>query len=98
MFVIANFLVALAQILSAIFTIFWWLLLIRVLISWVNPDPFNVFVQFLYRITEPVLVPIRRFLPMMGPVDLSPLVAFFLIIFLRTFLIQTILDLAYSLR
>ena len=39
------------------------IIIIRALISWVNPDPFNPIVRFLYRATEPVLRPIRRKLP-----------------------------------
>ena len=47
-------------------TVFYWLILIRAIISWVNPDPLNSVVQFLYRVTEPVLEPIRRRLPVMA--------------------------------
>jgi YggT family protein len=55
-------------------TIYIWIIIIRALISWVNPDPFNPIVRFLYRVTEPVLRPVRRSLPtyQIG-LDLSPL-------------------------
>ena len=55
-------------------TIYIWLIIIRALISWVSPDPFNPIVRFLYRVTEPVLRPVRRALPtyQIG-LDLSPL-------------------------
>ncbi len=55
-------------------TIYIWIIIIRALISWVSPDPFNPIVRFLYRVTEPVLRPIRRSLPtyQIG-IDLSPL-------------------------
>lgn len=98
MFVLANFILALAQVLAAVLSIFWWLLLVRVLISWVRPNPFNPIVQFLYRVTEPVLDPIRRFLPPLQGIDLSPLAAFILVVFLQNFLIQTLVDIAYQLR
>ncbi|MBF0161060.1 MAG: YggT family protein [Magnetococcales bacterium] len=55
--------------------IYTWMILIRVLLSWVNPDPYNPVVQFLVRSTEPVLEPLRRALPSMAGLDLSPIVA-----------------------
>lgn len=93
MFILSNLFSALAQVLNIILTIYYWLILIRALISWVNPDPFNPVVQFLQRATEPVLEPIRRLLPPLA-IDLSPLVAFFAIIFLKQFLVKTLYDLA----
>ena len=100
MFVASNFISSFAQILDVALTIFYWLMLIRCLISWVNPDPNNQIVQFLYKATEPVLTPIRRLLPLhMGiGIDLSPLIAFLLLIFLRSFLVRTLFDLAARLR
>jgi YggT family protein len=93
MFVLGNFFSALAVLVNILLTVLYWLILIRALISWVNPDPFNPVVQFLQRSTEPILEPIRRILPPL-PIDLSPLVAFFAIIFLQKFLVKTLFDLA----
>lgn len=98
MFILANLIEAIASVLGIVFQIFWWLLLLRVLVSWVNPSPFNPIVQFLYRSTEPILDPIRRSLPPLGMIDLSPIVAFILLVFLQRFLIQTLLDIANHLR
>ncbi|MFA5403087.1 MAG: YggT family protein [Candidatus Omnitrophota bacterium] len=100
MFVLANFLTALAQILDVGFFIFYWLILIRALISWVNPDPCNFIVQFLYKTTEPILYPIRRILPsgLKFGIDISPIIAFFAIMFLRSFLIRTLIELAIRLK
>ncbi len=100
MFVASNLLMALANIFSIIFTIAWWLILIRALISWVNPDPYNPIVQFLYKTTEPILYPIRKMLPqsLRFGIDISPIVAFLLIVFLRSFLVQTLYQLAANLR
>lgn len=97
MFVISNFLVSLAQVINVILTAVYWLILIRALVSWVNPDPYNAIVQFLYRSTEPILQPIRRFLPAMG-IDISPIIAFLIIIFLKSFLVQTLIDVGMRLR
>jgi len=96
-FVFSNLLVALAQILSILLTVLYWLILIRAIISWVSPDPFNPLVQFLYQTTEPILHPIRRLLPMMA-IDFSPLIAFLIVIFLKSFLVSTLFDLAYRMR
>jgi len=96
MFVLSNLLVAAAKVLDIALTFLYWLILIRALISWVNPDPRNAIVQFLSRATEPILSPIRRMLPLglRFGIDISPIIAFLLIIFLRYFLIKTLMDLS----
>jgi YggT family protein len=100
MFILSNFLIGLAHVLDVGLNILWWLILIRALISWVNPDPFNPLVQFLYKTTEPILYPIRKLLPLdfRFGIDISPIIAFLLIIFLKSFLIKTLIDLALHLR
>ena len=100
MFVLSNLLAALASLLSIILTILYWLILIRALISWVNPDPYNQVVQFLFKTTEPILSPIRKMIPLQMGIgfDISPIVAFLAIIFLRSFLIKTLLDISFKLR
>lgn len=97
MFVMGNLIKALASVIDIVLSIFYWLILIRALISWVNPDPYNVIVQFLYRTTEPILQPIRRILPPMG-IDISPIIAFLAIIFLKGFIVATLVDLSYRLQ
>ena len=97
MFVLGNFIRALAGVADIILSIFYWLILIRALVSWVNPDPYNAIVQFLYRMTEPILQPIRKMLPPMG-IDISPIVAFLILIFLRGFLVATLVDLSYRVK
>lgn len=100
MFVLSNLLVALARIIDVVLTIYYWLILIRALISWVNPDPFNPVVQFLYKLTEPILEPIRRLLPLSlrFGIDISPIIVFLAIMFLQSFLVRTIMDLAIRLK
>lgn len=97
MFIISNFLMACAKMVELILSVLYWLILVRALISWVNPDPFNPVVQFLTRTTEPILQPIRRLLPPMG-IDISPVIAFLVIIFLKSFLVATLFDLGMRLR
>ncbi len=100
MFILSNLLSALARIADISLTILYWLILIRALISWVNPDPYNPIVQFLYKTTEPILYPIRKLLPMnfRFGIDISPIIAFLAILFLKSFLVRTLIDLASRLR
>lgn len=96
MFIVANLLFASAKVIDILLTVFYWLILVRALISWVNPDPYNPIVQFLHKTTEPVLEPIRRFIPIdyrIG-IDISPLIAFFILIFLKIFLVRTLMGIA----
>jgi YggT family protein len=97
MFILGNFVAALAHIVSILLTILYWLILVRALISWVNPDPFNPIVQFLNRVTEPILEPIRRVLPPLA-IDISPIIAFLAIVFLQRFLVGTLMDIALRLN
>ena len=56
--------------------------------SWINPDPYNEIVKIVYRITDPILNPIRKLIPLrLGMIDFSPILAFLLIYFLNYFLV-----------
>ena len=91
--VVRNLLVAFATILDLVLNIYMWLIIARALLSWVNPDPYNPIVRFLYNVTEPVLSYLRRRVPMVfGGLDLSPLIVIAVIMFLRIFLVQTLRD------
>ena len=95
MFIFSNLLVAVAKILDIALNLYMWIIIGRAVISWVNPDPFNPIVRFLHSVTEPVLYPIRRRLPInFGGVDFSPIIAILAIIFLQTFLIKTMYQIA----
>ena len=100
MFVFSNFLLALASVLDIFLTILYWLILVRAIISWVNPDPYNPLVQFLYKTTEPILYPIRKILPLgfRFGIDISPIIAFLAIMFLKSFLVRSLVDLALRLK
>ena len=69
--------------LSGVISLYSYVIFARVLISWFNPNPYNPIVDAIYRLTEPVLTPIRRILPPLGGFDLSPLVVFFILNFLQ---------------
>lgn len=99
MFVAANFISALAYVLNYILEAYMWIIIIRSLLSWVNPDPYNPIVQFFYKVTEPVLYPIRKAMRThMTGFDLSPMVAILVIIFLKRFLVGSLYGLAMRLQ
>jgi len=96
MFALRHLLEALAYILDLGLTIYMWLIIARALLSWVNPDPFNPIVRFLYNVTEPVMGYVRRRVPIVfGGLDLSPILVLLAIVFLQKFLVASLLDLAY---
>jgi YggT family protein len=95
MFILGYFLSALATVLHMVFWIYMWIVIIRALLSWVNPDPYNQIVRIIYNITEPVLYRIRALIPInFGGIDLSPLIVILGIVFLNEFLIKTLYRIA----
>lgn len=98
MFVIGNFLSALATLVDFSLSAYIWVIIGRAIISWVNADPYNPIVRFLYEITEPVLSRIRRLVPVFGGgIDFSPMILILALIFLRSFLVPTLQRLAGTL-
>jgi len=98
MFLIANLIIALANILDIVFTIYTFIIVIAAVISWVNPDPYNPIVRFVYGVTEPVLRPIRKLMPFRLPVDISPLILLLIIFFLQKFLVASLVELGYRIK
>lgn len=99
MFILRHLVEALIPVLDLIFTAAYWLIILRAVISWVSPDPYNPLVQFLYKTTEPMLAPFRRIIPSYTiGIDVSPIFAIILIFFLQRFLIPTLYDIAAAIR
>ena len=99
MFILSNFLSATAQILKIVLELYMWIMIIRALLTWVNPDPYNPIIQFLNSITEPVLNRVRQLIPMSGVgIDFSPMIVILIIIFLQSFLVNSIGMLAMRLQ
>ncbi len=95
MFVVNNFVGAIAQLIDFLLTAYMWIIIGRAVISWVNADPYNPIVRFLYNVTEPLLSRIRQKLPMnMGGIDFSPMILILAIMFLQSFLVPTLKELA----
>ena len=99
MFVLGNFLQAVAMVLSWVLWAYMWVVIGSVIISWVGADPYNPIVRFLHQATEPVFYRVRRYLPMSGwGLDFSPIIVLLAIYFTRVFLIRSLMDLAVRLR
>ena len=99
MFVVSNFLIAVARILDIGLSLYRYIIIARAIISWVNPDPYNPIVRFLNSVTEPVLYRIRRRLPLFfGGMDFSPIVVILAIIFIQSFVVQSLVEMAAGLK
>ena len=98
MFLIGNFLLALAKLINFALSIYIWVIIASAVISWVNADPYNPIVRFLRQATEPLLMRIRRVVPIMGGLDLSPMILILIVIFLQSFIVPTLQQIALSLQ
>ncbi len=98
--VVLSYLVeAIAQTVDVILNLYMWMVIAAALISWVSPDPYNPIVRFLYSVTEPVLYRVRRYVPaVVSGIDFSPLILIVVIMFARSFVVRSLLHLAYVLR
>ncbi len=97
MFVLSNFLVAVAVVVNAVLSAYWWIVIASVVLTWVSPDPYNPIVRFLNGATAPVLYRIRRVVPLVfGNIDFTPIVLLLAIQFLQVFLVPTLYQLAAS--
>lgn len=93
--IIGYFFVAVARVLDIVFSLYFWVILVSALLSWVRPDPYNPVVRFLRAVTEPVFYRVRRWLPFLsvGGVDLSPIVVLLALQFLQWFLVPSLMRL-----
>jgi len=98
MYVISNFITAIAFILNLVLTAYMWILIARAIISWVNPDPRNAIVRFLLMVTEPLLLRLRNRFPILyrSGIDFSPMVVILIIIFLQRAVVISLYMLADS--
>jgi len=97
MFILSNFLLALARLLDFVLSAYIWIIIARAVISWVGADPYNPVVRFLVQVTEPALSRIRRYVPLLGGIDLSPMILIMAVVFLQSFLVPTLQQIASSL-
>jgi YggT family protein len=99
MFIIGNFIAAVAHIIDIALSIYLWIIVIRAVLSWVNPDPYNQIVRLLYQITEPLMGLVRRWIPLRGMgIDFSPMIIVLAIVFLQRFLVPSLMQLSFYFR
>lgn len=92
MILLGNFLAGLARILHLLLMLYLWIVIIRAVLSWVNVPSLYPVALILYRLTEPVLRPIRRLVPprQLAGIDISPIIVGILIVFIDSFLINSL--------
>lgn len=89
---LANFLIAVSRILHIVLMVYVWIVILRAVFSWINvPSLYQVYV-LLFKLTEPLLKPIRKWVPpyRFGGLDISPIIVVLLILFIDTFLVKTL--------
>ncbi|MGH7948131.1 MAG: YggT family protein [Candidatus Binataceae bacterium] len=97
MFVWTNLVVYVAQALQQLLGLYFWIVIISAVLSWIEPNPYNPIVRFIYAVTEPVFSWVREHLPVIfGGIDLSPLLVIFVIQFFQVYLIPTFAQLLIS--
>ncbi|PSM51815.1 YggT family membrane protein [Campylobacter blaseri] len=89
--IMQAFLVAVAEIVSTLITAYIFVIIIGAVMSFVNPDPYNKFVQIIYRLTEPVYAYIRRYIrTTFGGLDFAPLIVLLALQFFNKFLLSLV--------
>ena len=94
MFILGEIFQSLAFLVSGICTILIWLLIARIVCSWLPVDPYSAIVLFLVQVTDPILAPFRRLPLRVGMLDLTPLLAFASIYLVRNILVRILAELA----
>ena len=95
MFILGNFLRAVAVVLHYVLTFYMWIVVARAVLSWVNPDPYNPIVRFIHNATEPVLYRIRTRIPVdFGGIDFSPIIVILCVVFLENFVVNSLFELS----
>jgi YggT family protein len=99
-FILYNFITAVASVLDTLLTLYVWIVIAAVVLSWVNPDPYNPIVRFVRSATDPVLSRARRAMPFLyaSGIDLSPMLVVFGIYFLKQFLVLSLYQVAGRMR
>lgn len=90
MAILGYFLTSIAGILHIVLNFLSFMLIAKAILSWVSPDPYNPIVQFINMACEPIISQIRRFVPPLGMLDLSVLIALLLVFFLDNFFVGVI--------
>jgi YggT family protein len=93
--IMGNLFQAIGVVLNMVLTLFMWVVIIRAVLSWVSPDPYNPLVRIINQITDPVLYRVRRIFPLVyGGFDLSPILVILAIYFLKVFVVGSLFAIA----
>lgn len=95
MFILGQLCSSLAVLFSMVFKVIYFVLVLRIILSWFRIDPFSEPVQILYRVTDPILEPLKRLPLQAGGIDFSPIVAFIILSFLDHFVVGLLQQLAF---
>ena len=98
MYMFGYFILAAAKVLDFVLLFYMWIVIARAVLSWVSPDPYNPIVRFIHNATEPVMYRIRSYIPInFGGLDFSPIVVLLAIIFLRSFVVNSLMQFSAAL-
>lgn len=98
MFIFGYFFMAIAKVLDIALIFYMWIVIARAVLSWVSPDPYNPIVRFIHNVTEPAMGRIRSTIPVFfGGIDFSPIIVILAIVFLRTFIVNTLMRIGTTL-
>jgi len=81
------------QLIDLLLSVYIWIIIARAIISWITPYPYHPLVRFLYKVTEPVLAPIRKIIPPIGGIDISPVIVIFIIFIIQNLLHRLLINL-----
>ena len=98
MFIISNLILAIAKIIDLAITLYIFVIIARVVLSWIPHDPYNSLIRFVYNTTDPVLSKIRNIIPPFGGLDLSPMILILCLYIIESFIVSTLRDLALALK
>jgi YggT family protein len=95
-----NVITGLVLIINSVLTIYFWIVIASAILSWVNPDPYNMIVRAVRNLTEPAFSLVRRYLPftVMGGIDLSPIVVILGIQLLKSAIVRNLIQFSHSLQ
>lgn len=98
MYSIGYLLMAVAKVIDYVLFFYMWIIIARAVLSWVNPDPYNPIVRFIYNVTDPVMNRVRSKIPVsFGGIDFSPIIVILAIYFLQIFVVNSLLRFSQSL-
>jgi YggT family protein len=99
MFVFGNLFSTIGSILNMLLWLYLWIIVARVVFSWVRADPYNLLVRTICRLVDPVTYRISKIIPTrVGMFDLAPFILVLIIMFLQGFLVRTLINMGEKLR